>query len=75
LLARFQRNIGDLSWRGIDLIERARAIWKYLHCVEVACLPWLNTSRVVGAVDPLNWLFGFLYLAAARWAPRRRYVK
>src|SRR5579871_4170864 len=69
LLARLERNIGDLAWRGINLIKRARAIGKDLDGVEVAGAPGLHSRDIVGHLDAIDRLLclHLAFVSATRW--------
>ena len=77
LLARLQRDIGDLSGRRIDLVERARAVRKHLHGIEIPASARLDACGVVGALDPSDRLVGFAraLLTATCRGPGWRNVK
>ena len=77
LLAGLERDVGDLSGRGIDLIERAGAVRKHLHGVEVSLLARFDARGIVRGLNPGNRSFGLLrsVLAALGRRPGRRNVK
>ena len=51
LLAGLERDVGDLAWRGIDLIERAIGEGIDLDSVEVSGPGRLNACRAIGLLD------------------------
>ena len=51
LLARLERDVGDLARRGVDLIERAVGERIDLDGVEIAGARRLDARRAVGLVD------------------------
>ena len=61
LLARRQRDVGDLAGRGIDLIERAIGVGIDLHGVDVARARGLHARRAIGLLHPhlrIGWIGG-----------------
>ena len=51
LLARLERDVGDLADRGVDLIERAACVGIDLHGVDEAVADRLHARGGVGLVD------------------------
>ena len=54
LFARLKRDIRDLPWRSIDLVERTGAIGKHLDGVEIPGAPRLNARNVVCNLDAIG---------------------
>ena len=59
LLARLERDVGDLARRGIDLIERAIGEGIDLDGVEIARPRRLNARRAIGLIDARVRIGGF----------------
>ena len=56
LLAGFERDVGDLAGRGIDLIERAVGEGIDLDGVEIAGAGRLHAGRAIGLIDARVWI-------------------
>jgi hypothetical protein len=53
LLALLQGDVGHLSGRGVDLVERALGERKHLHGIHVAAAARLHPGRGIGDIDTL----------------------
>jgi len=53
LLAGLERDVGDLAWGGIDLIECAFGPDEPLHRVDEPVATWFDPRGIVGAADPI----------------------